>query len=88
MKSVKKIKCPCCSNYTIDKYEEIIVEICPVCFWQYDWVAQNNPKVVIGPNNVSLEEAKINYQKYGVSEIIFKDEVRTPFIDELPQNNK
>ncbi|MBQ3515375.1 MAG: hypothetical protein IJA32_16510 [Lachnospiraceae bacterium] len=29
---------------TIDDRDEVIVDICEVCFWQYDEVAQDNPK--------------------------------------------
>lgn len=80
---MKKIQCPCCGYYTIEDYgEEILVDICPVCFWQYDWVAQKYPDRCIGPNHVSLNEARKNYQLYGVSEIQFKNCVRPPLLSE------
>ena len=52
------IRCPCCNCLTISEEDEIIVDICPVCFWQYDTTCQDYPDLVIGPNRVSLNEAK------------------------------
>lgn len=49
----EKIKCPCCGYFTIENNDEIIVEICEVCFWQYDLVAHKNSTKIIGPNNQS-----------------------------------
>ena len=88
MKEIKKIQCHCCFNYTIKDYEEVIVEICPVCFWQYDWVAQEKTNISIGPNGVSLIEARKNYKEFGVSELEFKTKVREPLEEELPENNE
>lgn len=51
---MNRIKCPCCEYYTIDSHDEVIVDICEVCFWQYDMVAHNHPNLVIGPNKVSF----------------------------------
>lgn len=82
-----KIKCPCCGNYTIDGEDEVIVDICPVCFWQYDVVGQEYNESIIGPNKVSLNEAKKNYKKTRVSDLKFKNGVRKPMEEELPENN-
>ncbi|MCH5259572.1 MAG: hypothetical protein J1F18_07460 [Lachnospiraceae bacterium] len=35
------IRCPVCNYLTIDDSFEVITEICPVCFWQYDWDDRN-----------------------------------------------
>ena len=77
------IRCPCCNYLTIDDYLNPIVEICEVCYWQYDEVAQKNPDKIIGPNQVSLVHAKINYIKYGVSDCRFLHCVRKPKEDEI-----
>ena len=39
------IQCPCCGYYTIsvDETQDIIIDFCEVCGWQYDWVAQKYP---------------------------------------------
>lgn len=80
MKCLKanKINCPCCGYYTIDTNDEIIVDICPVCYWQYDEVCHDNPDVVIGPNKVSLNDARKNYKEYKVSDVDFILYVRDP----------
>lgn len=74
-----KIKCPCCGYRTIDNDLEIIVDICEVCYWQYDVVAQENPDREIGPNHgVSLNQARDNYKKIGASSARVKEFVRPP----------
>ncbi len=85
---IKKIECPCCENFTIDGGEEVIVDICEVCHWQYDIVMQNNPDILIGPNNVTLNQAKENYKEFGASEKRFEEKVRKPYSEELPRNNQ
>ncbi|MNH43408.1 hypothetical protein D3C79_1053050 [compost metagenome] len=42
---------------------------------------------VIGPNNVSLHQAQVNYKEIGASEKRFIESVRAPKEDELPANN-
>lgn len=36
-------RCPWCGYLTIDDSNEVITDICDVCFWQYDEVARNEP---------------------------------------------
>ena len=86
---MKKIECPCCGNYTIESDDEVIVEICEVCFWQYDLVAQKRPEENIGANGVSLIDARRNYKKYRACKKEFADVglVREPTFEELPENN-
>lgn len=85
---MNKIKCPCCGYYTIDDDGcEVIIDICEVCYWQYDLVAQENPDKVIGPNHgVSLNQARANYKEFGASSIRVKEFVRLPQDNELPLN--
>lgn len=78
------IRCPCCGYLTIeDDYVEVIVDICPVCFWQYDETAHERPDDIIGPNNVSLNKAKENFKAIGACEQKFLSNVRLPFKDEV-----
>ena len=62
-----KKKCPCCGYYEIESDDEVSVEICEVCLWQYDEIAQKYPDRVIGPNKISLNITRKNYQAFGVS---------------------
>ena len=76
-------QCPCCEYFTVDNDDEIIVDICPVCFWQYDAVAQDNPDRAIGPNHVSLNQAKENFKLFGASEERVLEFVRKPRKNEI-----
>ena len=76
-------RCPCCGYLTIDDFYEVITDICEVCFWQYDEVAQSKPDMSIGPNKVSLNTAKKNYKLFGASEERFINKVRLPYEDEI-----
>ena len=76
-------RCPCCDYLTIDDSDEIITDICDVCFWQYDEVAQNMPNSIIGANKVSLNTAKKNYMLFGVTEERFLNMVCPPYGDEI-----
>jgi hypothetical protein len=69
-------RCPCCYYYTIDSDDEIIVDICPVCFWQYDEVAQDKPDTMLGANTVTLNQARKNFKLFGASEKRFIGRVR------------
>lgn len=75
-------KCPCCGFLTVDDSKEIITDICDVCFWQYDEVAQKNPDTVIGANKVSLNTARENFKAFGAVEERFINIVRKPFKNE------
>jgi len=85
---IAKKPCHCCGYFTIESKEEIIDDICEVCFWQYDIEAHNEPNISMGANNISLNQAKINYKKFAASEKRFIKVVRKPLNDELPENNK
>ena len=85
---MKRIQCPGCEYFTIESDDEIIVEICEVCGWQYDWVAQKYPDRIIGPNHISLNDAKKYYKIFGVCcEGLKKNNWRDPLPEELPENN-
>lgn len=82
-----RLQCPCCGYFTVDSDDEIIVDICEVCFWQYDAVAHDKPDRNIGANHISLNHARENYKQFGVCKIKFKHLVRKPLTEELPINN-
>ena len=81
----KRIKCPCCGYLTIvDKEDKnLIQDVCPVCFWQYNTEAINNPDKIIEPNVVSLNEAKKNYKEYKASSELGSINAREPMDDEI-----
>lgn len=85
---MKKIQCPCCGYYTIDGTDEVIVDICPVCYWQYDEVGHDHPDIAVGgPNKqISLNQARENYKKFGASRKDIKLFVREPLEEEKFDN--
>ncbi|NIK80583.1 hypothetical protein FHS15_005774 [Paenibacillus castaneae] len=84
---MNRLQCPCCGFYTIESENEVIVDICDVCFWQYDVIAQERPNKNIGANHIPLNQARENYKLYGVCKKEFRDLVRAPLEEELPENN-
>ncbi len=68
---------------TIDDSEEVITDVCEVCFWQYDEVAHEESNKIIGANKVSLNIAKANYKSFGAIEERFISLVRKPYDDEI-----
>jgi hypothetical protein len=87
VENIKRLQCPCCGYYTIESDDEFVVDICDVCFWQFDSVAHNKPDVNIGANHLSLNQARENYKQFGVSKIKYKTMGREPLEGELPKNN-
>ena len=65
---MKKYPCPCCENYTFSEKPPKTFDICPVCFWEDDYVQFNDPDFKGGANHVSLNQAKKNYLKFGAIE--------------------
>ncbi|WP_196888236.1 CPCC family cysteine-rich protein [Aureivirga sp. CE67] len=55
--------CPCCDYLTISLGEDGLCEICPVCFWE---------NFGSGPNGMTLDLAKRNFNKHGVMDLRFK----------------
>lgn len=51
-----KTKCAVCGN-EIDRFD-----ICDICDWQDDGLDSRDPDKAIGPNKISLNEAKKHYQ--------------------------
>lgn len=76
-----KIKCACCGFYTLE--DNIISDICPVCFWQKDIFQEEKIDDSGGPNLVSLRQSRENFQKFGAIEQRFLNQVRKPNINEM-----
>lgn len=75
--------CPCCGNRTLHDPERGSFEICPVCFWEDDEIALDEPNTVCGPNSVSLNQARENYRRFKASSIDVLKYVRAPTQGEL-----
>jgi hypothetical protein len=76
--------CPCCGFLTLFEPPPDTYAICKVCFWEDDGVQFDDPDFRGGANAVSLNEARENYRRLGVSEPRFREYVRPPFPEEDP----
>ena len=87
---MKRIQCPCCGNYPFKSYNEALFEICPICFWQYEETANDEPDKPSGGANgeLSLNIAKKNYQLFGACCYNDKKYTRRPLNEELSENNR
>lgn len=77
-----KYRCPCCGYRTLDDRGGF--DICEVCFWEDDGqddvdAATNRP---LGPNHISLAQARENYQRIGASHESLLKYVRPPLPEE------
>jgi hypothetical protein len=84
---MKSVACQVCGNYTISEHGSC--DICPVCFWEDDGLYDDPNEVWGGPNyELSLTQARKNYQEFGAICKRILEHVRTPEQSELPENNK
>lgn len=82
-----KFPCPCCGFLTLEEEPPGTYEICPVCYWEDDLVQFQDP-TAWGANGVTLQEARQNFLRSGVSEERFKSLVRFPLPVEFPDQAK
>ena len=78
--------CPCCGFVTLEVTGGTAeYEICSVCFWQHDHVDEADPDgAPLGPNRVSLTEARANVAAFGAAERGHIAHVRGPLPSERP----
>ncbi|KGK85830.1 membrane protein [Desulfosporosinus sp. HMP52] len=62
---MRKYTCPCCGYKTLDNKPPGTYDICPICFWEDDWVQFDDPDYKGGANDPSLREAQRNFQTIG-----------------------
>ena len=79
----EKYRCPCCGYKTLDLPPPNTFDICDVCFWEDDGVQFRRPDYRGGANDVSLNEARANFRKFGAKEERFIGKTRKPYEDEL-----
>lgn len=72
-------KCPCCGYKTLNLESNHLYEICPVCYWEYDPIQNDNPHYSGGANSVSLFDATHNYKKFGAISKEYIRFVRKPY---------
>ncbi|MEY9974740.1 hypothetical protein ABH966_005157 [Lysinibacillus sp. RC46] len=75
---MRKYTCPCCGYKTLAEGTLDSYEICKVCYWEDDFVQNEDPDFEGGANEVSLKQAQRNFKIYGASEERFKDSVVEP----------
>jgi hypothetical protein len=73
-----KYKCVCCGYYTLNISPTNTFQICPICFWEDDGVQYNDSNYEGGANNVSLNQARKNFEEFGAVEQNLKKYVRLP----------
>ncbi|MCI8630474.1 MAG: hydrolase [Firmicutes bacterium] len=78
-----KYQCPCCGYYTFDSEPNGNYDICPVCFWEDDPITIDDTTFVGGANRVSLQQAQLNFKKFGACEKHMLPYVRKPNINEM-----
>ncbi|MBP7319161.1 MAG: hypothetical protein BGO40_03540 [Chryseobacterium sp. 39-10] len=66
-KNHENFQCKCCGNYSLGEFPNGTFEICEICFWEDDNVQSDNPNFIVGANKISLNKAKENYSKFGIS---------------------
>lgn len=84
LETAPKHKCPCCGYYTIadDHGFPCFGDICPVCFWEIDALAEPN-EPSDSNHGLTLLQAQENYQTFGACVKSMLKHVRKPKSDEL-----
>lgn len=76
--------CTCCGFWTLTDPLYGSYEACPVCYWKYDPVQNEDSQYAGGANQVSLIAARQNYIDLGACEARFVNDVRPPKMHEIP----
>lgn len=84
---MEKYKCACCDCYTLNEKPPGTHEVCYSCSWQEDEVQETDPTFEGGGNGVSLNTARENYLKIGVSDERFTLENMQRIMEEV-RNHK
>lgn len=80
-----KYTCPCCGYMVLDSEHEY--DICPICFWEDDFIQFEEPYCGGGANHISLYEAQANYRHFGACDKESIDKVRKADIDDIKDEN-
>jgi hypothetical protein len=86
-KLVPDSPCEICTYNTFFSDERGRFFICPVCFWEDDEFHDNPDEPCGGPNyNLSVNQAKQNYQSFGACTKDVIEFVRNPLPEEIPNS--
>ncbi|KMK76250.1 CPCC family cysteine-rich protein [Alkalihalobacillus pseudalcaliphilus] len=75
---MRKYTCPCCGYKTLAEAVRDSYDICEVCYWEDDFVQNEDPDYGGGANQVSLRQAQRNFLTFGASELTYKELVVEP----------
>ena len=79
--------CPCCGFLTMPERRGSFT-ICEVCAWEDDDVQYVDPDFEGGANDPSLNQARANYRRLGVSDPQLADMGRAPEPAEIPPDEE
>lgn len=81
---IDRFDCPCCGYRTLHVSGGTAeYEICQVCFWQHDHVDEaDSERPPLGPNGVTLSDARSNFLAFGACERKWIENVRPARPDE------
>jgi hypothetical protein len=80
--NTNRFECPCCGYLTLDEKPPGTFAICPVCYWEDDFLQFENPDLMGGANHESLNQAKENYRLFGATSKDSLQFVRKPLDSE------
>ncbi|HWE61551.1 MAG TPA: CPCC family cysteine-rich protein [Chloroflexota bacterium] len=84
MTNAARFPCPCCGFLTLSRAPPGTYELCPICYWEDDFVQFNDPEYRGGANRESLAEARQNFAAFGAIAETWRRCVRPPRADEYP----
>ena len=67
--------------------EDVLWDICPVCFWEND-VFGEEPEKYSGANRETLRQGRENYRRYGACDLRSVGFVRPLRPEESPENDE
>lgn len=82
MTDTARYGCACCGRSTLARRPGGTYQVCPVCYWEDDAGQLADPSSDEGANDVSLEQARANFQRFGSSSEKHRQRVRAPNADE------
>lgn len=84
----KKIKstCACCGYKSLESNSDV-GEICPLCFWENDFLDPEDLFETSSANYMTLYQAQENYKNYGCSKLKFLPKCKKLDIIEEKDNN-
>jgi hypothetical protein len=80
-----KWPCACCGYYAMALPAGSTHDLCPICGWEDDNVQFEDPDFPRGPNNPSLREARLSFDRCGTSDPERSCATRKPLEAEEPR---